>query len=280
MKNRISMYVMAGFVFVLCYPLIFIVLGALMGEEELFSHLSPVLVPDVPGFASWPLLPERWSTKGFLTLLVGDTGYFQYFWNSMKICIGVLLGQCLVSVPGAWAFARYEFWGKRILFTLYIVFMLLPFQVLMLPSYFVLRELSLLDTLWAIILPGVFSTLPVFLLYNFFKGIPEEVMEAGRMDGASELQLFFRIGVPMGLPGISAVMILQFLEYWNLIEQPMIFLEDASKQPLSLYMPNIQIDNISLALAAAVVTLIPSYLVFTLGQKSLQSGIAAIGVKK
>ena len=83
MKNRISMYVMAGFVFVLCYPLIFIVLGALMGEEELFSHLSPVLVPDVPGFASWPLLPERWSTKGFLTLLVGDTGYFQYFWNSL-----------------------------------------------------------------------------------------------------------------------------------------------------------------------------------------------------
>lgn len=105
-------------------------------------------------------------------------------------------------------------------------------------------------------------------------------MEAGRMDGAGELQLFFRIGVPMGLPGISAVMILQFLEYWNLIEQPMIFLENASKQPLSLYMPNIQIDNISLALAAAVVTLIPSYLVFTLGQKSLQSGIAAIGMKK
>ena len=198
----------------------------------------------------------------------------------MKICFGVLLGQCLVSVPGAWAFARYEFWGKRILFTLYIVFMLLPFQVLMLPSYFVLRELSLLDTLWAIILPGVFSTLPAFLLYNFFKGIPEEVMEAGRLDGAGETQLFFRIGVPMGLPGISAVMILQFLEYWNLIEQPMIFLEDASKQPLSLYMPNIQIDNISLALAAAVVTLIPSYLVFTLGQKSLQSGIAAIGMKK
>lgn len=280
MKNRISMYVMAGFVFFLCYPLIFIVLGALMGEEELFFHLSPVLVPDVPGFASWPLMPERWSTKGFLTLLVGDTGYFQYFWNSMKICFGVLLGQCLVSVPGAWAFARYEFWGKEILFTLYIVFMLLPFQVLMLPSYFVLRELSLLDTLWAIILPGVFSTLPAFLLYNFFKGIPEEVMEAGRMDGAGELQLFFRIGVPMGLPGISAVMILQFLEYWNLIEQPMIFLENASKQPLSLYMPNIQIDNISLALAAAVVTLIPSYLVFTLGQKSLQSGIAAIGMKK
>lgn len=280
MKNRISMYFMAGFVFVLCYPLIFIVLGALMGEEELFSHLSPVLVPDVPGFASWPLMPESWSTKGFLTLLVGDTGYFQYFWNSMKICFGVLLGQCLVSVPGAWAFARYEFWGKEILFTLYIVFMLLPFQVLMLPSYFVLRELSLLDTLWSIILPGVFSTLPVFLLYNFFKGIPEEVMEAGRMDGASELQLFFRIGVPMGLPGVSAVMILLFLEYWNLIEQPMIFLEDASKQPLSLYMPNIQIENISLALAAAVVTLIPSYLVFTLGQKSLQSGIAAIGVKK
>ena len=280
MRRKISIYMMAGFVFVLCYPLIFIVLGSLMREEELITHLTPVLVPDVPGFASWPLLPESWSTKGFLTLLVGDTGYFQYFWNSMKICFGVLLGQCLVSVPGAWAFERYEFWGKRILFTLYIVFMLLPFQVLMLPSYFVLRELSLLDTLWAIILPGVFSTLPVFLLYNFFKGIPEEVLEAGRIDGAGEMQLFFRIGVPMGLPGISAVTVLQFLEYWNIIEQPMIFLENPAKLPLSFYMPNIQIENISLALAAAVVTMLPSYLVFALGQKSLQNGIAAIGMKK
>ena len=280
MKKQISIYLMAGFVFVLCYPLIFTVLGSLMGEEELFSHLSPVLVPDIPGFADWTLLPQTWSTNGFRRLLDGNTAYFQYFWNSIKICFGVLVGQCLVSIPGAWAFARYDFHGKRILFSLYIIFMMMPFQVLMLPNYFVLRGLALLDTLWAVILPGIFSTLPVFLLYNFFRGIPEEVLEAGRMDGASELQMFFRIGIPMGLRGISAVIVLQFLEYWNIIEQPMIFLEDVAKQPLSLYMPNIQIDNISLALAAAVVTLIPSYIVFTLGQKSLQDGIAAIGVKK
>ncbi len=280
MRTKISIYMMAGFVFLLCYPLIFIVLGSLMGEKELITHLAPVLVPDIPGFADWRLFPETWSAKAFQSLLSDDKGYFLHFRNSIKICLGIIIGQCLVSVPGAWAFARYEFWGKQILFSLYIIFMLLPFQVLMLPSYFVLRELSLLDTLWAIILPGVFSTLPVFLLYNFFKGIPEEVLEAGRMDGASELKLFLRVGVPTGWPGIAAVMVLQFLEYWNIIEQPMIFLEDPAKLPLSFYMPNIQIENISLALAAAVVTMLPSYLVFTLGQKSLQNGIAAIGMKK
>ena len=280
MRRKIGIYIMAGFVFLLCYPLIFIVLGSLMGEEELITHLAPVLVPDIQGFADWTFFPENWSVEAFQSLLSEDRGYFLHFRNSIKICLGIIIGQCLVSVPGAWAFARYEFWGKRILFSLYIIFMLLPFQVLMLPSYFVLRELSLLDTLWAIISPGVFSTLPVFLLYNFFKGIPEEVIEAGRIDGASEMQLFFRIGVPMGLPGISAVTVLQFLEYWNIIEQPMIFIEDPVKLPLSFYMPTIQIENISLALAAAVVTMLPSYLVFTWGQKSLQDGIAAIGMKK
>lgn len=280
MSSRLGFFFLAVLVFAMCYPALFLLTGSFMEGSELIERAAPILDQETGGFASWAVLPENWSAASYKELFLYQPGFFVLFWNSVKICVGVLIGQLLVAVPAAWAFARYEFSGKRFLFTLYIIFMLLPFQVLMLPEYLVFSKVGLLDTLWAIILPGMFSTFPVFLQYNFFRGIPEEILEAGRMDGAGELQIFLRIGIPTGLPGISAVMILQFLEYWNQIEQPMLFLESQNKWPLSLYLPNIGMENIWISLAAAVITLIPSYLIFRIGQGSLEAGIAASGVKK
>jgi len=280
MSRKVIFFFLSALVFALCYPAVFIAVGSLMSGEELMMNLAPVLSPETGGFAKWSLLPENWSAKGYEELFLYQPGFFVLFWNSVKICLGVLAGQLLVAVPAAWAFARYEFRGRNFLFSLYIIFMMLPFQVLMLSEYLVFSKMQLLDTLWAIVLPGIFSAFPVFILYNFFKGIPEEILEAGRMDGAGEMQLFFHIGIPAGLPGIGAVMILQFLEYWNLIEQPMLFLKNQSKWPLSLYLPNIDLENAGVALAAALVTLVPSYLVFRIGQRNLEAGIAATGVKR
>ena len=280
MSKRVILFILSVLVFAVCYPVLFIAVGSLMRGEELMANLAPVLSPEIGGFAKWPLIPENWSAKEYEELFLYQPGFFVLFWNSVKICIGVLAGQLLVAVPAAWAFARYEFWGKNFLFSLYIILMMMPFQVLMLSEYLVFSKMQLLDTLWAIVLPGIFSAFPVFILYNFFKGIPEDILEAGRMDGAGEMQLFLRIGIPAGLPGIGAVMILQFLEYWNLIEQPMLFLRSQSKWPLSLYLPNINLENAGIALAAALITLIPSYLIFRIGQRSLEVGIATTGVKR
>lgn len=280
MIRKLIFFFLAVLVFAACYPIVFIGAGSLMSGQELAEHLLPVLSDRAAGFASWSLLPKDWSAEAYEELLLYQPGFFVLFWNSVKICIGVLAGQLLVSVPAAWAFARYQFRGKGLLFTLYIVFMLLPFQVLMLSEYLVFSRLQLLDTLWSIILPGIFSTFPVFILYNFFRGIPEETLEAGRMDGAGEVKIFLHIGIPAGLPGICAVMILQYLEYWNLIEQPMTFLSSREKWPLSLYLPNIGMETVWISLAAAVITLVPSYLIFRLGQSSLMAGIAATGVKR
>lgn len=280
MSRRIPFFFLSVLVFAVCYPVLFIAAGSVTGKEELIANLAPVLLPETGGFAKWTLLPETWSGSGYKELFLYQPGFFVLFWNSIKICMGVLAGQMLIAVPAAWAFARYEFRGRKSLFSLYIIFMLMPFQVLMLSEYLVFSKMQLLDTLWAMILPGVFSAFPVFILYNFFKGIPEELLEASRLDGAGELQVFLHIGLPAGLPGIGAVMILQFLEYWNLIEQPMLFLESKDKWPLSLYLPNIDLENAGIALAAALVTLVPSYLVFRIGQRSLESGIAATGVKR
>lgn len=158
--------------------------------------------------------------------------------------------------------------------------MMMPFQVLMLPEYIVLNKLNLLNTLWAIILPGAFSTFPVFIMYNFFKGVPKTVIEAARMDGAGEFKIFLHVGIPAGAAGIAASMVLQFLEYWNMVEQPMIFLEREETWPLSLYLPNISLENVGISFVAAFISLIPSILIFRLGQESLESGIAATTVKR
>ena len=151
------------------------------------------------------------------------------FWNSVKLTAAILAGQLLVGTPAAWGFARYQFPGKKILFTIYIALMMMPFQVMMLSNYLVLDQMRLLDTMAGIILPAVFSTFPVFLMYRFFQGLPEAIMDSARIDGAGELRIFFRIGIPLGSPGMISALVLGFLEYWNLIEQPMAFLKNKGK---------------------------------------------------
>ena len=121
-----------------------------------------------------------------------------------------------------------------------------------------------------------FSSFPIFIMYNFFKAIPYDVIEAARIDGAREYCIFLKIGIPAGLPGIAASMILQFVEYWNVIEQPLIFLEEKETWPLSLYIPNINMENLAISFVAAMVTMIPALLIFKLGQNSLEAGIGVM----
>ena len=124
------------------------------------------------------------------------------------------------------------------------------------------------------------STFPVFIMYRFFEGIPLALLEAARLDGAGELRLFFTIAIPLGSPGVISAMVLGFLEYWNLIEQPMVFLKTKELWPLSLYLPNIDMDHAGTAFAASMIALIPAVLVFFAGQDYLEQGIVSTAVKE
>ena len=158
--------------------------------------------------------------------------------------------------------------------------MMMPFQVLMLPEYLVLDDMGLFDTPWSVLLPAVFSAFSVFLMYRFFSEIPEEIIEAARMDGAGEVQIFLRIGLPLGVSGIFSALLLQFLECCNMIEQPLAFLKDKSLWPLALYLPEIDASRIGLAFAASLVALLPALLLFLIGQDYLEEGIAASALKE
>lgn len=261
-----------------CVPVLLLVTGSVMGRNELRECLSPVFA-DTGGYIRWKLMPDYPTFQNITGLLLRTPQFFVLFWNSMRMTGSILVGQLLIAVPAAWAFAAYRFRFRKVLLACYIVLMLLPFQVTMLSNYLVLDSLKLMNTQAAVILPAVFSAFPVFVCYGGFGGIPAELLEAARMDGAGELWLFFRIGIPLGKGGILSAMTLGFLEYWNLMEQPLAFLEDQALWPLSLYLPEITWQQAGYAFAASAVTLIPAVFVFLMGQEHLEHGIVYAGLK-
>jgi len=273
----IGIFVLLGVT--VCLPVVFVVTGSVMDTEDLTECLRPVYELG-QGFVTWKLIPNYPTLEHYRKLLLESPEFFVLFWNSVKLVVCILVGQLVIGVPAAWAFAVYEVRGKNALFTLYIVLMLLPFQVTMLSSYLVLNRLSLLNTHWAVILPAVFSAFPVFLIYGGFRSIPLTLLEAARMDGAGEWYLFAHLGLKLGRGGIMSALVLGFLDYWNMMEQPMAFLEDQSLWPLSLYLPQLNWTQAGWGFAASAVILIPAGLVFAMGQDYLEQGILYSGLKQ
>lgn len=262
-----------------CTPVLFLLTGSVTSRYELGQYLAP-LSDAAKGYVYWKWMPDYPAFSHYENVLLFTPQFYVVFWNSVKITAFILAGQLLVAVPAAWAFAIYPFPRWRLLFTVYLVLMLMPFQVTMLSSYLVLNGLHLMNTHGAVILPAVFSAFPVFLIYRSFCGIPKELLEAARVDGAGEWQIFWRMGIPLASGGILSSAVLGFLECWNLIEQPLAFLKDQSLWPLSLYLPEISLDQAGYAFVASVITLIPALFVFLLGRDYLERGIAASALKE
>ena len=260
-------------------PLWMLFTGALTPTSELREHLSGVLGSSGE-LASWSLLPNRLTLKHVVELLLDTPAFFRVFWNSCVQVLPAVAGQVLIGAPAAWALSQLRFHGRNTVFRLYIVLMILPFQVTMASSYIVLNWLGLIDSPFAILLPAAFSAFPVFIMTKFFAGIPREMLEAARMDGASEWAVFFKIGLPLGLPGVLSAALLGFVEGWNAVEQPITFLKSASLTPLSVFLPATTVANTGVSFVSAVIALLPTVLIFLLGQQYLEQGILASGIKE
>ena len=260
-------------------PLLLTLGGSLMGKSELTARIAPVLT-GAGGYAHMTLLPVLPTPEQYLKLLLDNEKFLSMFWNSMRMVLPMVLGQLVVGTLAAWGFAHFRFPGREPLFMGYIALMMMPFQVTLVPSYLTLHRLGLLDTPWAVILPGAFSTFAVFLLRQFFRTIPRELIESARIDGAGELTIFRSIALPLGASGIASLFVLSFLDNWNLIEQPMVFLKDQSTWPLSLYLTRIGESNTDVAMAASILTLIPTVLLFFYFETYLVEGIQRTGIKE
>lgn len=254
-------------------PLVFLICGTFTNEVELDQILASV-IGDGMGYATWHFIPLYPTVKNVVELLFDTPEYYVLFWNSVKIVGVVIAGQFLFAVPAAWGLARSRSRWAKLIFGLYMFCMILPFQVTMLSQYIVLNGMHMINTHWAIILPLVFSTFPIFIMFSAFEQVPASVVEAARLDGAGGFRIFAHMAVPIARKGILSAAILGFLEYWNIVEQPVVFLRDKSLWPLSVYLPEVSAGGAGRAFAFALFSCIPSLIVFYIGRDVLAEGIS------
>lgn len=269
------------------FPIALTFTNSLMAESEIAINFyaisedkSNASDPRIAGtYVHLKWIPDRVTIAQYYEVLVKKQQFLIMFWNSVRMVVPIIAGQLAVASLAAYAFALLRFPMREPLFFAYIVTMLMPFQVTLVPNFIVADKLGLLNTYQAIILPGVFGAFGVFLLRQFMMYIPYGYIEAARADGASHLHIFARIVLPMCKPGLAALAILVFVDSWNMIEQPLIFLHDAIKQPLSVYLSVIGEGARGIAFAACAIYMAPTLLVMLYAEQHLIEGIQLSGIK-
>jgi multiple sugar transport system permease protein len=230
-------------------------------------------------FAKFQWIPIHFSLDQYYTLLFKNTVFMQMFWNSTFLVVPIVIGQVVVASMSAFVFSKIKFRGRDTLFMMYVVTMMMPFVVTLVPNYLMVDLLGLMNTRLGIILPGIFTAFGVFLLRQFMITIPDEIIEAAKVDGASTFKIFFSIILPMSKSGVASLVILAFIDHWNMVEQPVIFLENQAMHPLSVFLGKINTADIGVAFAAGVFYMLPTLLLFIYGEKHLIDGISHTSMK-
>ena len=280
----------AGFAAVLALvPIFYTFLNSFMSSAEIKDNYG-VIFQSLSGYAKngatylsktpvLRLVPQKVTIEQYKDLLLMSPTYLLKFWNSIILVVPIVVGQMVAACLASYSFARYRKKRREVLFFLYIILMLLPFQVTLVPNYMIADKLGILNTKWAIILPGIFSTFAIFLLTKYMRQIPSAYIEAAKLDGATEWQIFTRIALPACKSAIFALSILLFIDYWNMVEQPIVLLTDVNQQPLSVFLSQINEAEIGIAFAASALYMIPPLLIFLRGEEYLVEGISRSGVK-
>ena len=225
-------------------------------------------------------IPDKVSLSQYITTLIKSPDYLLKFWNSVILTVPVVLLQLAVASVTAYGFTRWRGKVRSLLFFFYVILMLMPTQVTLVPNYLVSDWIGILNTRWAIILPGAFAPFSVFLLTKSMRRIPASLIEAAKLDGSSEWQIFKDICLPQCRSALYSIAILVFIDYWNMVEQPIILLPNADLQPLSVYLSTINTSEVGLAFAIATIYMVPSLLLFLHGEDYLVEGIAHQGSVK
>jgi oligogalacturonide transport system permease protein len=267
-------YVALGAVaLVMLYPLLWLVGATFKSNAEIFTEVG--FWPSRFDFGAYA---RGWKTSTEYT-------FATYFLNSFAICVPRIIVTVISCVLVAYAFARFEFWGKKTLFAVMVATMMLPLIVLRLPQYLMFRQFDMLDSWLPLILPSAFATdtFFVFMLVQFLRGIPRDMEEAALIDGCNALQLLLRIIVPLLKPAIISVVVFQFIWTMNDFMGPLIYLASVEKYPVALALKmsigateEVEWANV---IAISVVALVPSVAVFFMAQRHFIEGAASSGIK-
>lgn len=277
----------AFFAIAFLLPTVLTITNSFMSQTEISANYGVVFSSTPQSGSTYmsetvnlKLIPDKVSFSQYITTLFKSPEYLMKFWNSVILVVPIVIFQVAIAALAAYSFTRYRSKFKDFLFFFYVILMLMPYQVTLVPNYLVSEWLGILDTRWAIILPGAFAPFSVFLLTKFMRRIPASLIEAAKLDGAGEWQIFTHVCLPQCRSALYSIVILVFIDYWNMVEQPIILLPNADSQPLSVYLSTINSGEVGLAFAVATIYMVPPLLLFLHGEEYLAEGIAYSGSVK
>lgn len=269
------------------FPIVFIFANSFMSGGEIVSRYSAEILESNTGdlsshgihFVRFGLLPHAFTLDQYRQLLLESPGYLRMFWNSVLLVVPVLIGQCVIAPLAAYAFENIRWKYKEALYFMYIIVMLMPTQILLVPNFIVAGWLNIRESYLAILLPALFHPLGVFLIRQQLKNFPKECMEAAALDGAGPWKTYRYIVRPNLKSVVAALLVLLFADNWNIVDQAVVFLKSTYENPLSVYLGSVVTGDPGMFFAVSVFYLIPALLVFLLGQDYLTEGITLSGVK-
>ena len=221
----------------------------------------------------------NFTLLGYYDVFIAAPTYLNRFWNSMGLCLCIVAGQLIVSVMGGYGFSKCSFRGQKVLYFVLMMVMILPLQVTLVPNYIMLDKMKLLDTYAALIIPMIFAPLGTFIMTQSFQSVPDVILEAARLDGANLFQILSQVLIPMNISGIVCTMLLSFIDGWNMVEQPITFLENMDRYPISVALAYVPPLQVTLQLVCCVLIALPPVFLFTCFNKELIEGISLAEVK-
>lgn len=243
----------------------------------MFSNMTEDSKTFISDNVNLKFIPDKVTVSQYISVLFKSPEYLLKFWNSVILTLPITIFQIVVAIFASYGFSRYTGKIKNIIFFSYIILMIMPYQVTLVPNFLVAEKFGILDTRLAIILPGIFSPFSVFLLTKVMRRIPISYIEAARLDGAGELQILTKICLPLCKSAMVSVAMLVFIDYWNMVEQPLVMMKDSDMHPLSVFLSQINTGDIGLAFAVGVVYMVPTILMFLYGEDYLVEGITYSG---
>lgn len=229
-------------------------------------------------------LPSPITTDNY-KYVINNADIFRYFYNSMFVAIATTIGQVIISAMAGYAFARFEFKYKELLFILVLVSMMIPPQVNIVPLFFIMKQFHWIDTYWALIVPGLFGGFGVFMMRQWFKSMPDDMEASAKIDGCNTFEVFYKIALPLAIPALATLAIFTFITTWNSFMWPLIVTNSDAMRTLPLGLANFkgsfrEITDWGALTAYSVICCIPVIGVFLLGRKYFINDILSGGIKE
>lgn len=279
-KHRGTRFALTLIAVAILMPMILTFIYSLCAPSEMVSYMESRNNYSEDELMEVKLAPKQFSLSQYYKILVEDEAVLRLFCNSALYTLAILIGQGLIIPAMAYALSRFRFPFRDTLFFAVIMLMLLPFQVTMVPNVLTLRNMGLMNTIWAVILPSCFSPFYIFLLRQYMVGLPKEILEAAEIDGAGTFRCFFHIILPVCKPIIGCAVALSFADCWNMVEQPLTYLaENAELMPLSVMFNQLSNSTSGVEFAGATLYILPALLIYLYFQRDILDGIQLTELK-